>query len=53
MTSMITLSIFFFFRKYKYLCSEIVSGEVRFVFITFPLYLIPKVPIEAAGILLI
>ena len=29
------------------------SGEVRFVLIILSLYFIPKVPIEAAGILLI
>ena len=30
-----------------------VSGDVRLVFIILPLYFIPKVPIVAAGILLI
>ena len=31
---MITLSIFFFFKKDKYLCSVTVSGDVRFVLIS-------------------
>ena len=35
------------FKKFKVLCNDIVSGEVRFVFIILLLYLTPKVPIEA------
>ena len=50
---MITLSIFFFFKKDKYLCSVIVSGEVRLVLIILPLNFMPNVPIDATGILLI
>ena len=48
---MITLSILFFFKICKYLCIEIVSGEVSPVFKILSLYLIPKVPIEATGTL--
>ena len=48
---MITLSILFFFKICKYLWIEIVSGEVRPVFIILFLYLIPRVPIDATGIL--
>ena len=33
--------------------NEIVSGDVRLVFIILPLYFIPNVPIEATGTLLI
>ena len=50
---MITLSIFFLFKICKFLWIVIVSGEVRFVFIILELYFIPRVPIEAAGILFI
>ena len=48
---MITLLMFFFFKKYKCLCIETVSGEVKLVFIILSLYLMPKVPIDATGIL--
>ena len=45
--------MFLFFKKFKFLCNEIVSGEVRWVLMILPLYLTPKVPIDATGILLI
>jgi len=49
--SIITLSIFFFFKNCKYLWIEIVSGEVSPVLIILFLYLTPKVPTEATEIL--